>query len=174
MFHDTDLRRIMGDNRRVWQVTFSEMRELDAGSWFGEEFAGERVISLQEAIETVGDKLDLIIEMKYHGQERNLEKSVIEAIRESQIGDRCKVISLELQGVHEIARRDPQLSRGIIVTAGIGDPTRLDVDAVAINAQQVTRDLIARAHRADTKVHVWTVNDQDTMRRLHRPMRCAW
>ena len=73
------------------------------------------------------------------------------------------VTSLELRGVQEISLLDPQLRRGMIVTASIGDPTRLDVNAIAVNSQQVTRNLIARAHRAGLEVFVWKVNDPALM-----------
>ena len=51
----------------------------------------------------------------------------------------------------------------LIVTASIGDVTKLDVDFLSVSTGGVSRDLIARAHRAGKEVHVWTVNEPGQM-----------
>lgn len=38
--------------------------------------------------------------------------------------------------------------------------------AVAIQSEMMTRDLVRRARRAKLDVHVWTVNDDERMRRF--------
>ena len=56
-----------GAPRRVWPVaafTLDEVRQLDAGSWFGAEFAGVRVPTLQEAIDLVQGEAGLYMETK--------------------------------------------------------------------------------------------------------------
>ena len=56
-----------GAPRRVWPVaafTLGEVRRLDAGSWFGAEFAGARVPTLQEAIDLVQGRAGLYVETK--------------------------------------------------------------------------------------------------------------
>ena len=58
---------VRGDTRRVWRVadfTLEEIKTLDAGSWFGEEFAGTRVPTFQEAIELVQGKAGIYPETK--------------------------------------------------------------------------------------------------------------
>ena len=56
-----------GGPRRVWPVaafTLDEVKRLDAGSWFGAEFAGVRVPTLQEAIDLVRGEAGLYMETK--------------------------------------------------------------------------------------------------------------
>lgn len=53
-FHDTTLARTTDaapplDKAKPKDLTFAELRKLDAGKWFGERFAGERIPSLREA-----------------------------------------------------------------------------------------------------------------------------
>ena len=53
--------------RPVWPVaafTLDEVKQLDAGSWFGAEFAGVRVPTLQEAIDLVQGAAGLYMETK--------------------------------------------------------------------------------------------------------------
>ena len=45
---------------RVADFTLAEMKQLDAGSWFGAKFAGARIPTFQEAIDAVGTRRDSI------------------------------------------------------------------------------------------------------------------
>ena len=56
-----------GETRSVWRVsdfTLEEIKTLDAGSWFSEEFAGMRVPTFQEAIDLVKDRAGMYPETK--------------------------------------------------------------------------------------------------------------
>lgn len=63
----TDVRR-RRPGRRPWRVadfTLAEIRELDAGAWFGERYAGERVPTLEEVLCTLrGLGLGALVELK--------------------------------------------------------------------------------------------------------------
>jgi glycerophosphoryl diester phosphodiesterase len=51
LIHDETLRRTTDGRGRVAERTLAEIRALDAGSWFNRRFAGERVPTLEEAID---------------------------------------------------------------------------------------------------------------------------
>ena len=56
-----------GERHQVWRVadfTLEEIKTLDAGSWFGEEFAGTRVPTFQEAIDLVKGQAGIYPETK--------------------------------------------------------------------------------------------------------------
>jgi glycerophosphoryl diester phosphodiesterase len=53
IFHDEDLVRCTGHQGLVKDFTLEEIRELDAGSWFGESFMGEKIPTLEEALEAI-------------------------------------------------------------------------------------------------------------------------
>jgi glycerophosphoryl diester phosphodiesterase len=48
-------------------MTLAEVKALDAGSWFGKEFAGERIPTLEEIV-TLDTTVHLVIEAK-HGSD---------------------------------------------------------------------------------------------------------
>ena len=49
--HDATLDRTTTARGPVQALTLAELRELDAGSWFGPAFAGERIPTLEEILE---------------------------------------------------------------------------------------------------------------------------
>jgi glycerophosphoryl diester phosphodiesterase len=55
LLHDETLDRTTGGNGRIGAVTFERLRRLDAGRWKGPAFAGERVPTLQEALELMAE-----------------------------------------------------------------------------------------------------------------------
>ena len=78
LIHDRDVVRTTDGSGFVDEMTLEELRRLDAGSWKGEEFAGERVPTVVELLELVKDSPMLINwELKEypvdHGDERAFE-----------------------------------------------------------------------------------------------------
>ncbi|MEM7144719.1 MAG: glycerophosphodiester phosphodiesterase family protein, partial [Verrucomicrobiota bacterium] len=167
LVHDTDMKRLAGVPRQVNEMTFEEIRALDVGSWFGEEFAGERAPTLEEVIEVAkAGSVKLNIEMKFAGPDVSMGKDVAALVREKGFEEECVITSLSYDGVMAVREEDPELRTGLIVTASVGDLTRLDVDVLSVSARAVSRELIDRARRAEMEVHVWTVNqagDMNTM-----------
>src|SRR3979411_2244670 len=49
--HDSTVDRTTGGSGAVHDLTLAELRRLDAGSWFGSEFAGEHIPTLEEILD---------------------------------------------------------------------------------------------------------------------------
>ena len=67
--HDADVQRTTNGCGNVSDYSFSELKKIDAGSWFHEKFSGVKIPSLEEIIKTmqyslksIGTNLILIIE----------------------------------------------------------------------------------------------------------------
>jgi glycerophosphoryl diester phosphodiesterase len=165
--HDEDFQRLAGDARRPGEMTLDEVRRIDIGSRFDRAFAGERVATLAEAIETVRDKLKLNIELKPTKTDRDqLARAVAEVIREKRFENDCFVTSLDRQAVEIAKQRNPRLRTGAIVSAAVGDVTRLKVDVLSVRTGLITDALLERAHRAGREVHAWTIDDPAVIGRL--------
>ncbi|OGU58686.1 MAG: hypothetical protein A2X64_09310 [Ignavibacteria bacterium GWF2_33_9] len=63
-FHDDALGRTAEGNKKIEETTLEDLRKLDVGSWFGDEFNSEKIPTLEEILELVGNKAFLIIELK--------------------------------------------------------------------------------------------------------------
>ena len=77
-----------GAQRRVWLVsdfTLDEIRQLDAGSWFGPKFTGVKVPTFREAIERIIGRSGIFPELKnpqlYTEHEASFEKLFLQGLR---------------------------------------------------------------------------------------------
>jgi glycerophosphoryl diester phosphodiesterase len=139
------------------------MRELDVGSWFSPEFAGERVPSLEEVLVAVGERAKTMIELKYYGQEQDLARRVAAIVTEQGAEERIAIMSLKYDGVAEIQALQPTWTAGLLSAQAFGDLSVLDLDYLAVNTSMISAGFVEKAHQKKKKVLVWTVNDALTM-----------
>jgi hypothetical protein len=64
VLHDLDLQRTTGVAGAVRTRSFAEIKTLDAGGWYGAQFSGQPVLSLDEVIDIVGTRARLNVEVK--------------------------------------------------------------------------------------------------------------
>jgi glycerophosphoryl diester phosphodiesterase len=64
VLHDSDFMKLAGTPLKIWEGSFAEVRSLDIGSWFGPEFRGEGVATLEEALLRAKGRAKVIIELK--------------------------------------------------------------------------------------------------------------
>jgi glycerophosphoryl diester phosphodiesterase len=163
LLHDSDLKRVAGNPRRLEELSFDEVRRLDVGSWFDPAFAGERVPTLTEVIDMCRGKIRLNIELKFFGPDRRLVKEVVDIVRQQHFESDCLITSLNYDALVEVKQRDARLRTGVIVAHALGDINRLQVDALSVRADFLTDEMMHSAHRGGKEVHVWTVNEARQM-----------
>ncbi len=165
LLHDTDLMRIAGVNKKIWQLTYAEIKPLDAGSWFAPKFKGEHIPTLSEALALSGDKIKLNIELKFNGHEKQLVESVVKIVQNHDFGSRCVIASLNYSALRKVKKLDPALKTGFIIAGSIGNMFRADTDILSLSSSIVNADVVAAARKRQKQVHVWTVNQPAAMTR---------
>jgi glycerophosphoryl diester phosphodiesterase len=163
VMHDIDLARVGGGNVRVDAASLAEIQVLDVGASFGERFAGERIPTFQQMLAAAGDRIRLNVELKPHGKDDavNLTRRVIDELRQARMLSRCRICSQSYESLQLAKQLEPQLEVGYIEGAGIGDPTRLDVDFLMVKSSLATPQFVARARQHGKQIHPWTVNDPE-------------
>ncbi len=165
MFHDGNLKRLTGVNRKVWEMTLEQLKALDVGAWFSQRFEGERIATLDEVLLEAKGRIRLNIELKTHGRESGrLASTVVNSIRRTQFADDCVITSTDYEILKQVRRLDPSLRLGIIVAASVGRLHKLDVDFYSVQPAYATVSFIREAHNRGRDVHVWTVNETRMMR----------
>jgi glycerophosphoryl diester phosphodiesterase len=159
LHHDADFMRVAADPRKVEELALGEVQTLDVGRWFSEEFSGERVATLQEAIAVCRGRLRLNIELKYNRTDPELAGRVGEILRREGFTDQCIVMSLNWGPLQEFRAQFPEVPIGHIVFRSLGRLASVNTDAVSMNAGQMSAGLVRSIQRRAVRVHVWTVND---------------
>jgi glycerophosphoryl diester phosphodiesterase len=168
--HDDTVNRTTNGRGPVHDLTLAELRQLDAGSWFGSQFSGERVPTLEEILE-FSKKNDAVfyLELKPSGAWGG-EHALIGALRDSGEIARAVVISFDPSLVLNVHRIEPTVMTGLLCDGQLDKPIEkaLEIGArqLAVRGDLVTPALLEQARKKDLQVVCWTVNHPAHMRML--------
>jgi glycerophosphoryl diester phosphodiesterase len=168
--HDATVNRTTNGQGAVHDLTLADLRKLDAGSWFGSEFAGERIPTLEEILE-FAKKHDVVfyLELKPFGSWGG-EHALISALRESGEIARSVVISFDPGTLAAIRKIEPTLMTGLLFDGQITEPLEkaqeIGARQIAVRGDLVTPRLLKEARSRDLQVVCWTVNHPAHMRLL--------
>ena len=169
VIHDASLKRTTGVDKKIWNVTYDEIKDLDAGSYFGdeEEFAECRIPTLREVIELTQGKIKLNIEIKLSENEPELVAKVAALIQEYELWDDCYVTSMNYEALKQIKKIDSSIKTGYVLTVAYGSFYNLEYcDAFSINAAYVNKNMVDAIHNRGKQIFVWTVNSESKAEEL--------
>ena len=168
VMHDPTVDRTTSGKGAVADMTYAEIQALDAGSWFDAAFRGERVPSLQDALELNAQHTRWNIEIKAPSKAAgNPAQKVLGQVHHMGIADRCLISSFDESILLEVHMLDKS-----IATAIIGSGTELLDKAAATSAQMINPNkkgvdaqLVTEAHHHGLMVNVWPLDEPEEMRR---------
>lgn len=174
LFHDDTLERTTNGEGNVSTVTLSDIRNLDAGSWFSGEFAGERVPTLKAAIKLLHE-LDLgaNIEIKpLEGQEVETAEAVCSVIADFWPKDKPLplISSFKDDSLAVVRDRLPDHERALLMLE-VPDDWQVRAEMLGCNAVHVWHEPLTQQQVEDMRVagypvRCYTVNDPDIAKRL--------
>jgi len=190
VIHDFTVDATTDGRGPVKDETLTELKELDAGSWFDARFAGERIPTLQEVIDEVGHQLLLAIELKarvFGGaglalrqaqdaalrQSSGLAAEVVRLIEDHNLVHRAIVSSFNPFALRRVKRLNSRISTGLIYSLDL--PAHLirplflllaDPDALHPEKHLITQKYMRWAKERGYRVNAWTVDEPAEMKRL--------
>ena len=174
LFHDFDLPRTSDGAGPIRRLTLAQLQKLDAGKWFGAEFAEERIPSLAQALErTRGRVRRVYTEVKGFREIEDLDR-MVDIVKESgRLGDNV-FISLDWAILDRIAQRDPSVAIGYIVDTaerfeeGLERATSDERSLVDLDYKLILEHpgFARRALDRGIAIAVWTVDDATDAGRL--------
>ncbi len=165
LLHDTDLRRVGGVARSIWEMRADELQRLDVGAWFAPGFQGERIPTLRAFAVASRGRVRLNVELKDNRHGEDLAARVVTILRETGVADQAAISSLDLGLLRQVRRMAPEIKLGLIVAIGIGNLGGVDVDFVAIARRLATPAVIRQIATNGREVHVWTLDDDASITR---------
>ncbi|MFI6476872.1 glycerophosphodiester phosphodiesterase [Nonomuraea sp. NPDC050663] len=175
LMHDTTLARTTDAERvfpghspwRVRDLTLAEIRRLDAGSWYGGRYRGERVPTLRAALGELRDSgAGALVEIKVPALYQGIERRVAAELGSS--GVRALVQSFDWASMRRFHRWAPDVPVGLLGTPAVSRLDELARFATHINPpyRDVTASYVRRVHRHGMKIFPWTVDSPAVVRRL--------
>lgn len=172
--HNFTLDETTNGKGAVSDKSLAELKALDAGSWYADDFAGERIPSLDEVFESLGKKLLINIEIKsVLPNTDGLEQATADSIQRHQMQARILVSSFNPYALRRFKRMLPTVMTGLLYAPAM----RTDIQSATADTPHQARhphhNMIDETYMRWAKtnhyyVNTWTVNSPERARELKK------
>ena len=167
VMHDSNAYRTTGVDANIVNMTYKEVKTLDAGSWFSDEYVGENVPSLKEVLELTQGKIKLNIELKPADNGTALAKNTVRLIEKYNMVNDCVITSFSESALKAVKTYNQEIKVGYILSAAYGDFYDMkNVDFFSVNAAFLSKRTIDAIHNSGKRVYAWTVNNKEAIKNL--------
>ncbi|WP_087971615.1 glycerophosphodiester phosphodiesterase [Oceanobacillus rekensis] len=169
LIHDEHVKRTTGHSGYVKDYTFDELSQLDAGSWFSDEFAGTSIPSLEEFLKWIIDKpLELNIELKNSKIDySNIEKIVYEMVEHYKLLERTTLSTFNHESVKRLKPINETIGVALLTSRkrkDLADYAKiLGANALHVKYRLINKALVQQCKQGDLALRVYTVNKPSHM-----------
>lgn len=178
VIHDAEVDRTTNGTGKVADLTLTELKKLDAGSWKDTQYANEPVPTLDEALKAINGKAKVLIEFK-SGDEiySGMEQKVVDIVRQNNAEDWVVYQSFHPDVINELNRLEVKSPIYLLIVGRLplfpvyyddkvrfGNPFKRwkgKVKGINPNQRFATKRYIKHAHKHGFEVFVWTVNEDE-------------
>lgn len=177
--HDADTHRTTGVRSEVADCTLQQLRELDAGSWKGSAWKGEKLPTLRESLAAIPDGKRVFIEIK-------CKEEILPALQRDLAASAAKpgqlvLIGFDLPTMERAKKLFPELPvywlAGYKADKKTQEYPKLDdlirkaraagMDGLNLDFKfPIDAEFVAQVKAAGLALYVWTVDDAAVARRL--------
>ena len=175
VMHDADVDSTTDGSGKLSEMSLEEIKRLDTGSPFGEEFAGETVPTLEEVLETTNGETELNIELKTRsGKNEGIEEKVLGLLEEHQMEDEVLISSFSFESVEKVKNLNSNISVGLLyLTLPLTSwhSRRIHkkypwADAAHPWHRTIGKRHVRKLHEMGVEVNVWTVDGERNIRKM--------
>lgn len=171
IIHDTTVDRTTDGTGKVKDLTFDQLRSLDAGSWKGEQFKGEKIPTFDEILDRYHGKVGILIELKapelYPGIEKQVADKLIERNLDKPQNEKIIIQSFNFESMKLTNDLLPKVPIGVL-TSNRAHTTEQALQEFATYADYfnpsygiVSKELVDQVHGLGMKIQSWTVRSQE-------------
>lgn len=158
LVHDDDWRRTTGHAGRVRETPWDEVQRLDAGSWFGADFAGVPVPRLETALEHLPPGCFVNLEIKSPHLDAGLSDAVAAAAAPFKQRLHFLLTSFDTSCIERLAAKT-DLACGILADRVLGPRPGVPTQSLHYAAILARPEQVERVHAAGGLLLAWTVDD---------------
>lgn len=158
--HDANLKRCTGKNAKVYDLTYAEVAQLDAGRWFSNRFADTRIPTLEQVLQLCRGRIGLNVEIKPSAATPALEAETVRLLREYGFdSSNCVITSQSYETLHKVKALAPEYPTGYILALGVGNYYDLpDADFFSVETTFITSGMVNAVHLRGKTVSAWTID----------------
>jgi glycerophosphoryl diester phosphodiesterase len=176
IFHDENLLRCTGNDIMMVDTTWQQLSEMDAGSWYGDSFIGEKVPTLEDALNVILDRgMGVNLEIKpCPGREVETAEAALDIATRIWPEDIPPPLVSSFSHVSLETARDmlPEWPRGFLMDEHQDNwkdiIEYLDAYTININGNTATREQVEEYIEAQKPILAYTINDPELARELLR------
>lgn len=155
--------------KRIADMPLSEIQKLDAGSWFGAQFKGETVPTLDQLLQLDRKATGIMIEVKHgHAFPEPLAAAIVKSFRSAPKQETLIVGSFSVLLLEAVQKMDPDIPlMGIVEKKPLLTSfDHLNLKYMALWYKLINPPLLDACHEAGQKIWTFTVDDLNTARFL--------
>jgi len=176
VIHDPTVDRTTGSRGRVKDLSFAQLSLLNAGGYFSARYDREKIPLLEEVFEKLGKRTFINVELTNYSTPRDsLVETVCRLVQQFGLQKQVMFSSFFASNLSKARLYLPEVPRGLLALDGwLGAWARSfgfnfgKYQAMHPYLRDVTSQQVQRVHRLNRRIHVWTVNTAEDMRRLFR------
>lgn len=181
VLHDRTLKRTTNGFGFIKSVNYADLLKYSAGIKFNKVYAEEKIPTLEQVIDLINGKVELLIETKYsYLYYPNIERHILNVIKNKNAFGWCKIISFNDRALFRIHKLNKEVRVGkLFVGKSVNLPLSYDttinfkpldryhfVDEIIVQHKYASKAFIDKVHQFGKELHVWTVNDSETIEKL--------
>src|SRR5688572_25954308 len=168
VIHDHTVDRTTNGSGPVPSHTLATLRSLDAGAWFGAQFAGERIPTFDEVLARYKGRAHLHVEIK--GRSPFLSRETADAIRKHGMERQVTITSFQKVRLEEMRAYAPEFPTGWLVrefsNLMIAEARALGINQLCPRAPAVTPALVRQLHAEGFVARAWGVSTEALMQQV--------
>ncbi|MCM3628473.1 glycerophosphodiester phosphodiesterase [Paenibacillus glycanilyticus] len=172
VFHDLNTGKTTNGHGPLSDYTLAELRELDAGSWFSEAYAGQRIPTLAETLAWARNRIWLSIEMKQAAdcEDLTLAHRTALLVAEHGMNDQVQLMSFQHRLVKAVRDVNAEVRTAPICGQWVEHPIELleSLQAQIFNTplQHLSAERVAELRERGYYVYGSMSDDPDVFARL--------
>jgi glycerophosphoryl diester phosphodiesterase len=144
VIHDATLERTTDGVGPVHERSLAELKTLDAGGWFDPRFAGERIPTFDEALDRIGRRTGLQVEIK--GRSDGLVEATLAMLAARGLLDDAMITSFQLDWLPLVRSLAPNAAIGALIRERLADGRRLSATEAAAATRDAGADVMLLWH----------------------------
>jgi len=152
VFHGPELAKTTNGTGLIFDHTATELDRLDAGSWFGPQFIGERIPRLEPFLQWLKGKIKIFFDVK-----RADLPQLVKLVRAVNLEKDCFFWFDDDSAALEFRRLAPDLALKInaaTIERGIEANEKFQANIIEVDLDNLSHDLMAACRQRDLKVMV--------------------